>query len=132
MDVATRSRSELVSGDLKPLEVLVLERSEGLRTFLKVVLALHLEDRVGHVNEAADADEALELCRYARPAVVVMDSCVGAIEARVAAALLRATVPDVRIIAYADQEQPKPRWADAFLVRGDLYAISPLLDVIQR
>ena len=132
MDVATRSRPELVSQHPKTLEVLIVERSEGLRTFLKVVLGLHLEERLAHVYEAADADEALELCRYARPGVVVMDSCIGAMEPRIAAALLRASVPNVRIIAYADREQPKPRWADAFLVRADLYAISPLLDVIQR
>ena len=51
----------------RPLDLLVVDADEGMRTFLKVVLLLNLEGVIGEIREASDAEEAVEVCYGARP-----------------------------------------------------------------
>ena len=132
MESMERAALAVALRDETPCHVLLVDADEGIRSFLKVALLLNLDGTIGEIVDAADGEEAVELCYRLQPAVVVMNSSIPRMNGGTAAWLFRDMVPTVRIIAYSDEAGGKPDWADDFVPRAELYGITPLTDLIGR
>jgi two-component system nitrate/nitrite response regulator NarL len=98
------AREELLAGGDERLRVLVADH-DGLARGM-MVTALHRADRVAIVVTAAEGREALELARYYRPTVVIIDTALppdGGVE--LIAKMLQ-VAPETRILTVSvDDEQ---------------------------
>jgi hypothetical protein len=77
------------------------------------------------VAEATDGVEAVPRVLAHRPDVVILDqpACI----AGKTAEILRAVLPDTRIVAYSPALRERPLWADAYLCNERVLEILPLL-----
>jgi CheY-like chemotaxis protein len=103
---------------VRPVNVLIADDDPGIRTFLRV--ALHHEDGVGEVREAANGSDAVAICREWAPDVVVIDYWMPVLDGGGAARQIRIDNPNVRIVAFSGVLQGTPEWADHSFLKGEL------------
>jgi YesN/AraC family two-component response regulator len=98
--------------------VLIVDDDPHIRRILAIALAQGAFEVVG---EAADGKEAVSLAAAHKPAVVILDQEMPHMKGDAAAAILRQTLPQTKVIACSNAFVVKPDWADAFLPK-DLLA----------
>ena len=111
MTVVTRER---------PPRVVVIDDTRDIRELLSTVLTRSGMDVVG---EAADGQAGVEVVRAERPDVVLLDLAMPVMDGIEALPLIRALVPDARIIVLsafsgAVRDQVLDGGADGYLLKG--------------
>jgi two-component system, chemotaxis family, chemotaxis protein CheY len=111
MPVVTRER---------PMRAVVIDDARDIRELLSTVLTRSGMDVVG---EAGDGQAGVELVRAERPDVVLLDLAMPVMDGVEALPLIRALVPDARIIVLsafsgAVRDQVLDWGADGYLVKG--------------
>ena len=114
-----------------PVDVLVVDDDEGLRSFLRVVLLLNLETALGATTEAASVEDALDAVADRAPDVVLVALDGPRVDPHGVMPVLRALAPEARVVAYSALRRRRPSWADACITRGDVIAVGPLLDAMK-
>jgi two-component system, chemotaxis family, chemotaxis protein CheY len=104
----------------RPVRAVVIDDTTDIRELLRIVLSRSGMDVVG---EAGDGLAGVELVRAERPDVVLLDLSMPVMDGVEALPLIRALVPEARIIvlsAFADavSEQVLGRGADGYLLKG--------------
>ena len=111
---------------MRPVNVLIADDDESIRTFLRI--ALGHEAGVGEVREASNGLEAVAISREWAPDVVVLDYWMPELDGGGAARAIRRHNPNVRIVAFSGVLQGKPEWADHSFLKGEL----PDLELVVR
>jgi CheY-like chemotaxis protein len=106
------------------VNVLIVDDDDTIRDLLRA--ALSVEDKAGHVWEAADGSAALQVATDHKPDVIVLDYALPDHDGAITADEIREVHPEAHIVAYSGLLQAKPDWADDYYVKGDL----PDLDAI--
>ncbi len=96
------------------------------------LLRLMLERDFDVVGEAATGDEALELARTKHPELVVLDYRLPGLQGDEVAPLLRGAAPGAKIIAFSAILKERPIWADGFLGKEQIAALSSELERVAR
>ena len=104
--------------------VLIVDDNEDVRDVLRLVFEL---DGFAVVGEASNGLEAVALGRKFWPELVVLDSQMPVHNGHAVADVLRAIVPETRIVGFCGSIGGQPEWADHFLTRDRLAELSPLL-----
>jgi chemotaxis response regulator CheB len=102
---------------VRPLNVLIVDDDESIRSFLRV--ALRHEPGVGEVREACNGTDAVRVCRDWTPDVVVLDYWMPELDGGGAARAIRLHNPSVRIVAFSGVLQGTPEWADHSFLKGE-------------
>jgi chemotaxis response regulator CheB len=113
--------------NLKPLAVLVVDDDASIRMLVRI--ALSVEDGFGEVREATNGREAIEICESFAPDVVVLDFWMPEVDGAQTAALIKASYPGVRIVAFSGVIEGKPDWADSFMVKGRAFGLNSLVSL---
>lgn len=108
-------------------KVLIVDDDEEVRHALR--LLFEFED-FSVVGEAANGVEAVALARNEQPDLVVLDYLMPRLNGEATAELLRALLPQVRIVAFSAVLQEQPTWADAFLNKHRIADVAPLLTTL--
>jgi two-component system, chemotaxis family, chemotaxis protein CheY len=119
MAVATRER---------PLRAVVIDDTSDIRDLLSTVLTRSGMEVVG---EAGDGRAGVDVVREVRPDVVLLDLAMPIMDGVEALPLIRALVPDARIIVLsafsgAMREQVLDSGADGYLLKG-----TPLWKIVE-
>jgi CheY-like chemotaxis protein len=104
--------------------VLLVDDNEEVRDVLRLMFELDGFDIVG---EAENGLEGVALGIQHHPDFIVLDSQMPVVDGARAAAQLRASVPEVRIVVFSGTLRKAPDWADHFLTKDRLTDLSPLL-----
>jgi CheY-like chemotaxis protein len=104
--------------------VLIVDDDGGTRHLLALMFLVEGFDVVG---EAENGLEAVRMAVETQPDLIVLDYRMPVMRGDEAARLLRALVPDARIIAFSSVLESKPDWADAFLNKERVEEIMPLM-----
>ena len=104
----------------RPVRAVVIDDARDIRELLSTVLTRSGMDVVG---EAGDGQAGVELVRAERPDVVLLDLAMPVMDGVEALPLIRALVPDARIIVLsafsgAVRDQVLDWGADGYLVKG--------------
>jgi CheY-like chemotaxis protein len=111
----------------KPVNVLLVDDNEALRTILKITLSI--EPGIGEIEEAGDGDAAVKICGRFRPDVVILDYWMPFMDGETAADHIRELHPDVLIVAFSAVLGETPRWADMYWAKDDLPDASLLVKI---
>ncbi|HEX2240770.1 MAG TPA: response regulator, partial [Actinomycetota bacterium] len=79
------------------------------------------------VGEAANGVEAVPLALHHQPDFVILDYKLPRLDGEGASEILRAVVPDTRIVAFSAWLEEQPSWADAYLNKERISELMPLL-----
>lgn len=119
----TRPEGDERSSDARTT-VLIVDDDAGTRHLLALMFSVEGFDIVG---EAENGLEAVRMAVETQPDLIVLDFRMPVMPGDEAARLLRALVPESRIIAFSSILDSKPDWADAFLNKARVEEIMPLL-----
>ncbi len=108
-------------------KVLIVDDDEEVRHALR--LLFEFEDFTV-VGEASNGVEAVSLARKEQPDLVVLDYLMPRLNGEATAELLRALLPQVKIVAFSAVLQDQPGWADAFLNKNRIADVAPLLTTL--
>jgi DNA-binding NarL/FixJ family response regulator len=97
--------------------VLIVDDNEEVRDALRMIFEL---DGFEVVAEADNGLEATTLALAHDPEIVVLDYMMPKRDGEGTARILRAMMPDVRILAFSAILDHKPYWADGFLTKNRL------------
>lgn len=111
----------------RSVKVLIVDDDDEVRDALR--LLFEFEDFIV-VGEAANGVEAVALARNEQPDLVVLDYLMPRLNGEATAELLRALLPQVRIVAFSAVLQDQPAWADAFLNKDRIADVAPLLTTL--
>jgi DNA-binding NarL/FixJ family response regulator len=118
--------------DDSPVELLVVDDEARCRRALTTALRTFREVTV--VGEAADGDEAVEMCRRLHPAVVIMDVIMPRMDGITAASAIKAVAPSTGVILmtlYGGVEfDAKRAGADVVLTKAD--SVEEVVDAVLR
>lgn len=106
-------------------KVLIVDDDVEVRHVLRVMCEIESYDVVG---EAQNGLEAISIAMTEQPDFVILDYLMPYLDGEGTATMLRAIVPDARIIAFSAVLKDKPTWSDSFLNKDRLSEIAPLLD----
>ena len=106
-------------------KVLIVDDDEEVRHVLRVMCEVESYEVVG---EAANGLEAISLAMTEDPDFVILDYLMPHLDGEGTASMLRAIVPDARIVAFSAVLTEKPNWCDSYLNKARLSEIAPLLD----
>ncbi len=104
--------------------ILIVEDHEGIRSSLKRWLSTIFEDH--EIRDVKTGEEAVELCKKAKPEVVVMDVKMPGINGIMATAQIKKILPDTKIIILTVYDIPAFRagaleaGADAFISKNHM------------
>lgn len=112
---------------MRPLNVLLVDDDPSIRALLRI--AFSIEEGIGEVREAADGDQAVELCRNFKPDLIFLDYWMPCMDGATAAAKIRELRPRARIIAFSGVLDQTPMWADGLCVKGDMPDIPKVIDL---
>jgi CheY-like chemotaxis protein len=108
----------------RPLRVMIVDDDQDIRKTLSVLVEIEGMVVVGLVEDGMDAvDVAME----EQPDVVVLDYMMPNLDGEETAKFLRAVSPRSRIIAFSGAAIAPPRWADAFMAKGESHRIIQLI-----
>ncbi len=79
-----------------PLRVLIVDDHELARAGLRALLAA--EPGIAIVGEAGDGEQALELCRFERPDLVLLDVCMPGMDGLATARALKLAHPAIQVL----------------------------------
>lgn len=112
--------------------VLIVDDAEDLRSLLR--FRMDMTDHLQVVGEAADGADAVEQATLLQPDLVLLDLAMPVMDGLEALPLIRAAVPDVRVIVLSGfnentmAENAKQAGADYYFVKGgslgDLIALT--------
>lgn len=101
-DLLARAAADI--RDMEQITVMIVDDHarvrQGLRTFLSTCPDLRV------IAEAADGQEAVDLCALAKPDVVVMDLAMPVVDGCRATALIKETSPGTRVVALSGSAEP--------------------------
>jgi CheY-like chemotaxis protein len=100
--------------------VLIVDDNEEVRDALRMIFEL---DGFRVVAEAENGLEATTKALAHDPEIVVLDYMMPMRDGEGTARILRAVMPDVRILAFSAILEHKPYWADGFLTKNRLAEI---------
>ena len=105
-------------------KVLIVDDDPSVRQLLRIVLEVEDFEVVG---EAKDGVEAVPQALALQPDFVVLDQQMPNRDGAATAEILRLSVPEAVIIACSAIVERKPDWADAFLAKGNMGDMAPLV-----
>ena len=104
--------------------VLIVDDDPSVRQLLRIVLEVEDFEVVGEANDGVEAvPQALAL----QPDFVVLDQQMPNRDGAATAEILRISLPETVIIACSAIADSKPVWADAFLAKGNMADVAPLV-----
>lgn len=112
--------------------VLIVDDAEDARTLLRIKLSAHGEYDV--VGEAIDGLDAVSRAGELQPDLVLLDVAMPRMDGLAALPLIRAAVPDVRVIMFSSfqrgalEVEALAAGADEYVVKGS--SMRELMDVI--
>jgi len=116
-----------VSADSRVSEgatVLIVDDDSEIRHVLRMLFELEGFEIVG---EAESGLIGVALALKHDPDFVILDYMMPGLAGDETADLMRALVPEVRIVAFSAVLQEKPEWADAYLDKDRISEIAPFL-----
>lgn len=108
------------------VSVLIVDDSDDVRDFLKLLFTV---DGFEVVGEAADASAATSAAAELEPDLIVLDYVMPEVDGAGAAKMLREVTPDARILGFSAVLGSKPDWADDYVPKE---RICDLLKVAER
>jgi CheY-like chemotaxis protein len=114
--------------------VLIVDDAEDIRLLLRMRLAKH--GTIDVVGEAVDGLDAVDQARLLQPHLVLLDMAMPRMDGLQALPLIRAAVPDVRVIVLSGfnqgtlEREALAAGADRYVVKGG--SMRELLDVIEN
>ena len=109
------------------MKVLVIDDVEAIRDAVCLLLEMEGFEAVG----ASGAIEGVAQALRCRPSVVVLDHNMPGYDGGRTAVMLRALVPEARIVAFSAVLDGRPAWADEFLAKQDIVGLTGLLDSME-
>ena len=107
--------------------VLLVDDEAAMRHTLRLLFEVEEFEVVG---EASDGVEAVALGLRHSPDFIIIDYAMPRMDGEKAARVLRATVPDARIVAFSAYLDSKPGWADAYLNKDRVVEIIPVMQAL--
>ena len=104
--------------------VLIVDDEDEIRHALRLLFEF---EEFSVIGEASNGIEAISVARTHEPDFVVLDYLMPRMNGEATAELLRALIPQTRIVAFSAALERKPAWADAFLNKDRISDIAPLL-----
>src|SRR5689334_11127128 len=89
---------------MKPISILIADNYTLLRQTLSFLLSSHPDFEV--IGECASSEDAIEMARTLRPAVVIMDISLGGIDTAEAVKQVKKYSPGSRILCVSQYTQP--------------------------
>jgi DNA-binding NarL/FixJ family response regulator len=135
-EVAPRTDPSSDPGDpSKPTarRILIVDDAEDIRMLLRMKLARH--DMLDVVGEAVDGMDAVDQARELQPHLVLLDMAMPRMDGLQALPLIRAAVPDVRVIVLSGfnqgtlEQEALAAGADRYIVKGG--SMRELLEIIE-
>ena len=114
--------------------VLIVDDAEDIRMLLRMRLGRH--DLLDVVGEAGDGVDAVDLARELQPHLVLLDMAMPRMDGLQALPLIRAAVPDVRVIVLSGfnqgtlEQEALAAGADRYIVKGG--SMRELLEEIEK
>lgn len=108
----------------RPISVLIVDDSDDVRDFLRLLFAV---DGFEVVGEAIDAMSAATVASEKCPDLIVLDYLMPHIDGAGAAKLLREVTPSARILGFSAALGTKPDWADEYVPKdriGDILTVA--------
>jgi PAS domain S-box-containing protein len=113
--------------------ILIVDDAEDIRMLLRMRLARH--DMLDVVGEAVDGVDAVDQARELQPHLVLLDMAMPRMDGLQALPLIRAAVPDVRVIVLSGfnqgtlEQEALAAGADRYIVKGG--SMRELLEIIE-
>lgn len=114
--------------------ILIVEDHAGIRSSVKLWLSRVFQEY--EIRDASTGEDAVELCRQAKPELIVMDMKMPGINGILATQQIKKILPDTKIIILTVYDVPAFRigaleaGASAFLSKNDMY--KELIPTIRR
>ncbi len=109
--------------------VLIVDDDEEIRHALRLLCESEDMEVVG---EAANGVEAVPLALNHQPDFVILDYMLPRLDGEGAAEILRAVIPETKIVAFSAMLEQQPAWADAYLNKDRIAELMPLLRTFIR
>ena len=113
------------NGHVANTSVLIVDDDEEVRHVLRLMCETEGLDVVG---EAENGVEAVPIALKHQPDFVILDYLMPHLDGEGTASMLRAIVPDTRIVAFSAVLDTKPVWSDSYLNKARLAEVAPLLE----
>jgi CheY-like chemotaxis protein len=123
------AEGEAMAGNGQGPKVLIVDDDEEVRHVLRILCEMESYEVIG---EAANGLEAISIAMTTYPDFVILDYLMPHLDGAGTATMLRAIVPDARIVAFSAVLDTKPEWCDSYLNKERLSEIAPLLDRLIR
>ncbi|HEU4480272.1 MAG TPA: response regulator [Actinomycetota bacterium] len=112
-----------------PATVLIVDDDEEIRHVLRLLCE---SDGMVVIGEAASGIEAIPLGLREQPDFVILDYMLPRLDGEGAAEILRAVIPETKIVAFSAILEEQPPWADAYLNKERISELMPLLHTFIR
>jgi len=115
-------------------KIIIVEDHEGLRHSIRQWLGKVFEKN--EIIEASTGEDAIEICKEVKPAVVIMDIKLPGINGIIATKEIKNALPDTKVIMLTVYDVPAfqtgalEAGADAFISKNDMY--KELIPAIQQ
>jgi len=109
--------------------VLIVDDDEEIRHVLRLMCETEGFEVVG---EAENGVEAVPLALKHQPDFVILDYLMPHLDGEGTATMLRAIVPEARIVAFSAVLDSKPSWCDSYLNKARVSEVAPLLERLIR
>ena len=107
--------------------VLIVDDDDSIRGALKLLLKA---SDLPVIGEATNGIEAGYMAYRHQPAIVILDYQIPKLNGAETSYVVRFLAPRSRIIAFSALLEGRPVWADAFLSKGSIGKIVPLIETI--
>jgi CheY-like chemotaxis protein len=107
--------------------VLIVDDDDSIRGALKLLLKA---SDLPVIGEATNGIEAGYMAYRHQPAIVILDYQIPKLNGAETSYVVRFLAPRSRIIAFSALLEARPVWADAFLSKGSIGKIVPLIETI--
>ena len=112
-----------------PNRVLIVDDSDDTRHMLRLMFE---NEGFQVVGEAENGLVAIAVALRERPDYVILDYAMPELSGRMTAETLRPLLPDVKIVAFSGYLHENPTWADAYLNKEDLRALTSLVSRLRE
>jgi CheY-like chemotaxis protein len=107
--------------------VLIVDDDDEVRHVLRLMCEM---EGFAVVGEAENGVEAVPLALKHQPDFVILDYLMPHLDGEGTATMLRAIVPETRIVAFSAVLDSKPSWSDSYLNKARLKEVAPLLETL--
>ncbi|MBA2725482.1 MAG: response regulator [Actinobacteria bacterium] len=112
-----------------PTSVLIVDDDEEIRHVLRLLCE---SEGMLVLGEAATGIEAVSIGLREQPDLVILDYMLPRLDGEGTAEILRAVIPETKIVAFSAILDAKPEWADAYLNKERISELMPLLNTFIR